>query len=87
MGPERGGRPGGRPCLSLGSAQAADGRLAMNASDATVLIEDSSLADLDGLLVPRPQRIRVLPARSFGYGASFPVSSGTPVLRHWLHVR
>jgi len=47
-----------------------------------IRFEDLAPPALVGGLIPLAQSRGVLPTRSFGHGASFPVRSVTPVLRH-----
>src|SRR5262249_26151526 len=68
-------RPSRPPARGAGVApQAADRRLAMTACCATVLVQNPAALALVGEAVLRPQYRGILSARSFGHGASFPVS-------------
>jgi hypothetical protein len=63
--------------------QPPDGRFAVTARRAAVLVQDSPSLQLVGILIPGTQHVGVFSARSLGHGASFPVRGlVTPVLRH-----
>src|SRR5438552_2407263 len=65
-----------------GTRQPSDRGLAVTACRAAVLVAHLAPPALVGDLIPLAQSRGVLPTRSFGHGASFPVRSVTPVLRN-----
>jgi hypothetical protein len=67
--------------------QPPDGGLTMTPGRAAVLVEQSSTPSLVGLHIPGAHHRGIFPTPSLGHGASLPVCSVTPVLRHRLHFR